>query len=282
MKKLSSSYRVKQLIFKILRILILLFLAIIILGPVLWMAFSAFKEKADISSYPPTMIPPRWTMHNINEVFRLIPIALYVKNSAIYTIVVTFFSVLFNSAAGYAFARMTFKGQNVLFTILMASMMIPFQVIMIPLFMEIFYMGLYDTFAGLVIPKFAAVIGIFFFGSFYFSLPKQLEEAGRLDGLTEFGIWLRIIMPLCKPALVTQAVLSLNACWNDLLWPLLMTNSAEKRMLPNGVLYFIGQDINDYGPTFAAGVISVIPILIIFIFGQRYFVSSIVNSGMKE
>ena len=175
-----------------------------------------------------------------------------------------------------------YLGMMALFTILMASMMIPFQVIMIPLFMEIFYMGLFDTLVGLVVPKFAAVIGIFFFRSFYFSLPKQLEEAGRIDGLTEFGIWLRIIVPLCKPALVTQAVLTLNSCWNDLLWPLLMTNNPENRMLPNGVLYFIGQDINDYGPTFAAGLISLVPILIIFLFGQKYFVSSIVNSGMKE
>jgi len=279
---IKSSYRLKQLIFRIIRVIILLFLAVLILAPILWMALSAFKERADISTYPPTFIPPRWTFFNIKEVFRLIPIAMYIKNSALYTIVVTFFSLLFNSAAGYAFARLTFKGQNVLFTILMASMMIPFQVIMIPLFMEIFYMGLFDTLVGLVVPKFAAVIGIFFFRSFYFSLPKQLEEAGRIDGLTEFGIWLRIIVPLCKPALVTQAVLSLNACWNDLLWPLLMTNNPDNRMLPNGVLYFIGQDINDYGPTFAAGLISLIPILIIFLFGQKYFVSSIVNSGMKE
>ena len=279
---IKSSYRLKQLIFRIIRVIILLFLAVIILAPILWMALSAFKERADISTYPPTFIPPRWTLFNIKEVFRLIPIAMYIKNSTLYTIVVTFFSLLFNSAAGYAFARLTFKGQNVLFTILMASMMIPFQVIMIPLFMEIFYMGLFDTLVGLVVPKFAAVIGIFFFRSFYFSLPKQLEEAGRIDGLTEFGIWLRIIVPLCKPALVTQAVLSLNACWNDLLWPLLMTNNPDNRMLPNGVLYFIGQDINDYGPTFAAGLISLIPILIIFLFGQKYFVSSIVNSGMKE
>lgn len=279
---IKSSYRLKQLIFRIIRIVILLFLAVLILAPILWMALSAFKERADISTYPPTFFPPRWTLFNIKEVFRLIPIAMYIKNSVMYTVVVTFFSLLFNSAAGYAFARLTFKGQNVLFTILMASMMIPFQVIMIPLFMEIFYMGLFDTLVGLVVPKFAAVIGIFFFRSFYFSLPKQLEEAGRIDGLTEFGIWLRIIVPLCKPALVTQAVLTLNSCWNDLLWPLLMTNNPENRMLPNGVLYFIGQDINDYGPTFAAGLISLVPILIIFLFGQKYFVSSIVNSGMKE
>ena len=166
---IKSSYRLKQLIFRIIRIVILLFLAVLILAPILWMALSAFKERADISTYPPTFFPPKWTLFNIKEVFRLIPIAMYIKNSVMYTVVVTFFSLLFNSAAGYAFARLTFKGQNVLFTILMASMMIPFQVIMIPLFMEIFYMGLFDTLVGLVVPKFAAVIGIFFFRSFYFS-----------------------------------------------------------------------------------------------------------------
>lgn len=276
------TYKTKNIFGGIIKYIVLLFLALVILFPVLWMFLSAFKPENLISTYPPTIIPPTWTTQNFKDVFRIIPVWTYIQNTVIYTVIVTFFSLVFNSMAGYAFARMNFKGKDVIFTILMASMMIPFQVIMIPLFMEIFYMGMFDTFAGLVIPKFAAVIGVFFMRSFFFGLPKQLEEAGRIDGLTEFGIFFRIILPLCKPAVVTQAVLSLNACWNDLLWPLLMTNSPEKRMLANGIIYFVGQNINEYAPAFAAGVISVVPILIIFLFGQKYFVSSIVSTGMKE
>lgn len=279
---IKSSCRLKNIICFVLKYAVTCFLAIIILLPVCWMALSAFKIRTDISSFPPTFIPPKWTMANFKDVFRLIPVGIYIRNTVIYTVTCTIFSLFFNSMAGYAFARIEFKGKNILFAILMASMMIPFQVIMIPLFMEIFYMGLYDTFAGLVVPKFAAVVGIFFFRSFFFGLPKQLEEAGRIDGLTEFGIFIRIILPLSKPAVVTQAVLTVNACWNDLLWPLLMTNSPDKRMLANGILYFVGQNINEYGPAFAAGVIAVIPIFVIFLFGQKYFVNSIVSTGMKE
>lgn len=266
----------------ILKNLFLLLLALLILLPVLWMCFSAFRPADQITVFPPQFFPRKWTLDNFTGVMKKIPVVRYIINTLVYTVVVTGVSVLFNAMAGYAFARIEFKGKNVIFTILMASMMIPFQVIMIPLFMELFVMNMFDTFAGLVVPKFAAVVGIFFMRSFFFTLPKELEEAGRLDGLTEFGIFFRIMLPLCKSALVTQAVLSITGCWNDLLWPLLMTNSPEKRMLANGIIYFVGQNVNEYGPAFAAGVISVIPLFLVFVFGQKYFVNSIVSTGMKE
>lgn len=262
--------------------LFLLLLALLILLPVLWMVFSAFRPVDQITIYPPDFFPKAWTMQNFVDVFRILPITTYLRNTLIYSVVITVVSLLFNSMAGYAFARIRFKGKNVIFTMLMASMMIPFQVIMIPLFMEIFFMGLYDTYPGLFLPRFAAVIGIFFMRSFFTTLPKQLEEAGRVDGLSEYGIFFRIMLPLCKSALMTQAVLSLTGCWNDLLWPLLMTNSPDKRMLANGILYFVGQNVNEYGPAFAAGVVSVVPLFIVFVAGQKYFVNSIVSTGLKD
>lgn len=275
-------YRVKEGAYQGAVFIFLSILALTVLLPVLWMVFSAFRPPNQITIYPPNFFPRSWTFFNFTEVFRLIPIGRYVINTVVYAVVVTAVSLLFNSMAGYAFARMDFKGKNVLFTILMASMMIPFQVIMIPLFMEIFFMGLFGTYIGLFLPKFAAVIGIFFMRSFFATLPKQLEEAGRIDGLSEFGIFFRIMLPLCKSALMTQAVLSLTGCWNDLLWPLLMTNDPSRRMLANGVIYFVGQDVTDYGPAFAAGVISVLPLFFVFVFGQKYFVGSIVSTGLKD
>ncbi len=266
----------------IVKNLFLLILTLLILLPVLWMCFSAFRPSDQITVYPPHFFPSTWSLENFKDVMEMIPVVRYITNTFIYTVVVTGVSVLFNAMAGYAFARIEFKGKNVIFTILMASMMIPFQVIMIPLFMELFKMGMFDTFAGLVVPKFAAVVGIFFMRSFFFTLPKQLEEAGRIDGLSEFGIFFRIMLPLCKSAIVTQAVLSITGCWNDLLWPLLMTNSPDKRMLANGIIYFVGQNVNEYGPAFAAGVVSVVPLFLVFVFGQQYFVNSIVSTGIKE
>lgn len=277
-----NKHKVKEAVYQVIVFIILAILALTILLPVLWMLLSAFRQPNQITVYPPQFFPREWTLFNFTEVFRLIPIGRYIMNTVIYAVVVTAISLLFNSMAGYAFARMNFKGKNVLFTILMASMMIPFQVIMIPLFMEIFFMGMFDTYAGMFIPKFAAVIGIFFMRSFFTTLPKQLEEAGRIDGLTEYGIFFRLMLPLCKSALMTQAVLSLTGCWNDLLWPLLMTNTPERRMLSNGIIYFTGQNVTEYGPAFAAGVISVVPLFVVFVFGQKYFVNSIVSTGLKD
>ena len=279
--KRTVLYQARMLFWQILRYALLILMALLVLLPVLWMCFSAFRPADQITSYPPTFFPRSWTVTNFIDVWKTLPIGTYILNTFTYTIVVTAISVVLNSMAGYAFARIDFKGKNVIFTVLMASMMIPFQVIMIPLFMELFFMGLYNTFTGLVLPKIAAVVGIFFMRSFYFTLPRELEEAGRIDGLSEFGIFWRIMFPLCKSAAITQAVLTLTGCWNDLLWPLLMTSSPEKRMLANGIIYFVGQNVNDYGPAFAAGFISVLPLFIVFLFGQKYFVDSIVSSGVK-
>jgi multiple sugar transport system permease protein len=276
-----NAYKFKRILTKTPSMIFRLFMAILILLPIGWMFFSAFKTDKDIFIYPPIFFPITWTMLQFETVVKLIPILNYFKNTLIFASTLTISCVFLNSLAGYAFARMSFKGKNAMFTLLMASMMIPFQVIMIPLFIQINLMGLLDTFPGLVIPRMASVIGIFFMRSFFTTLPKQLEEAGRIDGLHEMGIFFRIMMPLCGPAVITQGVLTLNASWNDLLWPLLMTNSPEKRMLSNGVSFFIGQDTEMYGPAFAAGVISVIPLLLVFIFAQKYFVSSIVASGIK-
>ena len=261
--------------------LLKLFLALLILLPVGWMFCSAFRPAKRIIMFPPEFFPRIVSTENFATVFKSIPILTYFRNTVIFSMAVTFTSLLINSLAGYAFARIDFKGKNLVFTLLMASMMIPFQVIMIPLFMEIHFMGMLDTYAGLIVPRMANVIGIFFMRSFFATLPKQLEEAGRLDGLREIGIFFRIMLPNCGAAIATQVVLALNANWNELLWPLLMTTSAEKRMLSNGICYFIGQNTIQYGPAFAAGVISVIPLLIAFAFGQKYFVSSIVSSAIK-
>ena len=280
--RLKTSRHLSHTVILVLKYALLICMGLVVLLPVLWMSLSAFRPADQITIYPPNFFPTSFVTDNFLDVTDEIPILTYIANTAKYAIVVTAVSLLFNSMAAYAFARISFKGKNVIFTVLIASMMIPFQVIMIPLFMELHFMGLYDTYAGLIIPKCAAVVGIFFMRSFFYTLPRQLEEAGRLDGLTEFGIFFRIILPLCKSALITQVVLTLTGCWNDLLWPLLMISSPEKRMLSNGIVYFVGQNINEYGPAFAAGVVSIIPLLIMFILGQKYFVNSIVSTGMKE
>ncbi len=280
-KRISPVAQAVAVFGRILAITFLALLVLLILAPVVWMFLSAFRPPDQIVEYPPRFFPKNYVVQNFKDVYKMIPVNKYILNSFIFSGTVTLGSTLLNSMAGYAFARMQFKGKNVLFMMFMASMMIPFQVIMIPLFMIVFYMGMLDTYRGLIIPQLAGVGGIFFLRSFFITLPAQLEEAGRLDGLTEFGIFFRIMLPLCKTALMTQAVLSFSGCWNNLLWPLLITSSNDRRMLANGIMYFVGQNTVNYGPAFAAGVISVFPLLVLFIFGQKYFVNSIVSSGIK-
>ncbi len=277
-----SKRRIVQLLRRLPGIVIKLLLALMILLPIGWMFCSSLRPSDQIIMYPPEFFPSTVSLENFSNVINTIPIWLYFKNTVLFSGSVTILSVLINSLAGYAFARIDFKGKNAIFTLLMASMMIPFQVIMIPLFMELHFIRLLDTYTGLIIPRIANVIGIFFMRSFFATLPKQLEEAGRVDGLREIGIFFRIMLPNCGAAIATQVILALNANWNELLWPLLMTSSADKRMLSNGICYFVGQNTIQYGAAFAAGVISVLPLLVIFIFGQKYFVNSIVSSAVKE
>lgn len=274
-------HKVKRLISRIPGLAFQIFMVILIILPTGWMFLSSFRPASQMYVYPPDFFPKVWTLQNYKDVIKLIPIIRYFMNTLLFSVVITAGSALLNSMAAYAFARMQFKGKNILFTILIASMMVPFQVIMIPLYMEMTYMGLVDTLAGLMLPRLAAVTGIFFMRAYFTTLPKELEEASRIDGLREFGIYFRIMLPLCGPALITQIVLTFNMCWNDLLWPLLMVSSPEKRMLSNGIAYFIGQNLAQYGPAFASGVISVAPLLVLFLFGQKYFVNSIVSSGIK-
>ena len=183
--------------------------------------------------------------------------------------------------AGYAFARYNFKGKDIIFVIFLATMMIPFQVIMIPSFLEVHALGMYDNYAGLIIPKIAAAYWIFMMRSAFSGLPKELEEAARIDGLSEFGIYARIMMPLIKPALVTLIILSVNGNWNDLLWPLIITSNSKMRTLSNGLALFVGARTIEYGAAFAGAAISLVPMLVLYIFGQKYFVEGQATSGLK-
>jgi multiple sugar transport system permease protein len=159
--------------------------------------------------------------------------------------------------------------------------MIPFQVLLVPSYLIIHYLGWLDTYAGLIVPGLAGVFGVFMVRGFFLKLPVELEDAGRVDGLREFGIFFRIMLPQCVPVLVTLAVFTLNGCWNDLLWPLLITSTNDMRTLTIGIVSFVGLNTTDYGPAMAGSVISMLPIFILFMVGQKYFVESIATTGLK-
>ena len=275
------SVRLKRRIAGIPIFLLLLLVALIVLVPVVWMMISSFKPAKEIISYPPTFFFKQFSLENYVRLSKRLKIFDYIKNSLVYASLTSLPSVFICSLAGYAFARYQFKGRNVLFILVLATMMIPFQVIMIPLFLVVKTMGMYDTYTGLVLPKLAVAISIFMMRSAFIALPKELEEAGRIDGVTEFGLYWKIMLPLVTPTMITMLILGINASWNDLMWPLLVTGSTKMRTLANGLALFIGSDTSEYGPAFAGALYSILPMLVLYIIGQRYFVEGTVTSGLK-
>ncbi|MGC6769349.1 carbohydrate ABC transporter permease [Enterococcus sp. LJL128] len=267
---------------KILSTIGMILVLCIIAFPFLWLIISSFKYEKDIISFPPKIFADKYTLDNYIKVWSTIPLLDYIKNTVIFAGGTVITSVFFDSLAGYAFARMNFKGKSALFYFVLLTMMIPFQVFMIPLFIEVNLMGLLDTYAGLIIPRMTTAFGIFMMRSFFITLPNSLEEAARIDGLNEFKIFWKIMLPLSKPTLLSLGIFTLMNSWNDLLYPLILTSSSKMRTLPAGLALFTGQNISFYGPVMAGTVISMLPLLIIYIFAQKYFVQGTAMSGMKE
>lgn len=272
----------KQKTKKIVGKLILCVVILLVAFPFLWLLISSFKYEKDIISFPPKIFADRYTLENYTKVWTTIPLMDYIKNTVIFAGGVVITSVFFDSLAGYAFARMHFKGKSAFFYFVMITMMIPFQVFMIPLYMEVNFLGIIDSYPGLIIPRMTTAFGIFMMRSFFITLPKDLEEAARIDGLNEFNIFLKIMLPLSKPTMLSLGIFTLMNSWNDLLYPLIMTTSSKMRTLPAGLALFTGQNISFYGPVMAGTVISMLPLLIIYMFAQKYFVQSTAMSGMKE
>jgi multiple sugar transport system permease protein len=253
----------------------------IVLYPFLWLAISTFKVDSVIVKFPPTFFALAYTASSYVKVWQSIPLLDFLKNTVIFAGSVTVISVLFDSMAGYAFARFNFKGKGYLFTLILVTMMIPFQVLMIPLFIEVYKLGILNTYAGLIMPRMADAFGIFLMRAFFVSLPKELEEAARVDGYSEFQIFFRIMLPLSTPALITLGIINLMGNWNDLLYPLMLTSTTKMRTISAGLALFVGQRTLEYGPTLAAAAIALLPLLIVYIFAQRYFVQGIATSGLK-
>ena len=268
-------------ILSVLRITVCVFFALLIIVPILWVILSSFRLTKDFLTAEPTLIPPTFTMEHYVTLFTRLDVMRYIINTLVYAVTRTAGNVFFCTMAAYAFGRMQFKGKNLLFTLCLATMMIPFQVLLVPSYLIIHYLGWIDTYAGLIVPGLAGVFGVFMIRGFFLKLPAELEDAGRIDGLREFGIFFRIMLPQCLPVLVTLTVFTLNGCWNDLLWPLLVTTSDKMRTLTIGIVSFIGLNTTSYGPAMAGATISMLPIFILFMFGQKYFVEGIATTGLK-
>lgn len=260
---------------------ILLVGAAVFAYPFLWMFASSLKPEIEIGGF--SLISAHFNFNNYAEVFQRIPIARALINSIFVSMSTTASAVIFGSLVGYALSRMNFRGRNGLYALILFTMMIPFQVTLIPQYVLMVKLGLTDTYLALIAPTMISALGIIMFRQFFLNFPQALIDAARIDGCTNIGIIFKVIWPVSKPIVVTVALLSFMASWNDVLWPIIVIRDRSLMTLPQIVtLFTIGGEAEALlGLQLAAATLLALPIILIYIFFQRYFIESMVSSGIK-
>ena len=261
--------------------LVLLPLAILMIVPLLWMLVTSIETLNETRHFPPILVPHIVRLQNYSDVLQQAPFARWFLNTLVVTVVVVVGNLFFCSLAGYAFARIKFFGREAAFLLVLATLMIPFQVIMIPTFLIVRKLGLIDTLGALIVPNLAGAFGIFLLRQFFRSLPIELEEAARIDGASRLGVLFKIILPLSGPVLATVAVVTFLWTWNDFLWPLVTLYSPNNYTLQLGLTTFQGAHQTNTHLLMAANVMSVLPVLVLFFAAQRFFIRGIATSGLK-
>ncbi|MBW3111447.1 carbohydrate ABC transporter permease [Rossellomorea aquimaris] len=268
---------------KVEKLFIILLLAlggIIVSVPFIWMISSSFKPESEVLQIPPSLIPENPTLENYVNLFESMNFGVYLRNTLI-IVLFSFVGLFFNAMAGYGFAKYQFKGREKIFYIVLATMMIPAQVTMIPVYLILNEMGLTNTMTGIVLPGLAAAFSIFLFRQFMTTIPTDLIEAARLDGAGEFYIFFRLIVPIAKPIFAVQGILTFIGAWNSFLWPLIIANDESLYTLSVGLSLLQGQYANNFGLQMAGAAFMVVPIIIIFSFFQKYIVEGFTMSGIK-
>jgi multiple sugar transport system permease protein len=255
---------------------------IIMVVPCVWMVLSSFKGQAELAQIPPTWIPLSPTLSNFSKLFTELNFPRYFMNSGILAVSITILNLLFCSMLGYALAKIKFAGKNALFLLVLATLMIPSAVTLVPLFVLMSKLQLVNTLIAVILPESATALGVFLMRQFMLEIPDELLEAARVDGASEFFIFWRIVLPLTTPALATLAILTFLASWNDFLWPLIVLTNDQQYNLPVAIATFaIGEHGTDYGLLLAGAVVVVTPIILIFLLLQRYFTQGITMTGLK-
>ncbi|RED61911.1 carbohydrate ABC transporter permease [Cohnella phaseoli] len=255
---------------------------ILFIFPFLWMALTSFKTPQEIFQWPPRMFPKEWSFSNYQEVLTAVPLLRMLLNSLFVAVAVTAGTLLFSSLAAYSFARLRFKGKDLLFSMYLGTMMVPLMVTLIPTFVIMRKLGMVDTYYALIVPGFFGnAFGTFLLRQFFMTIPRQLDEAARIDGCGYFGIYSRILMPLMKPALASLFIFTFMGVWNDFLWPLVVIQTESVKTITLGLASFQGLYTTKYHLLMAAAMISVLPVLVAYISSQRYFIEGITLTGLK-
>ena len=282
-ERLRKQARAKRTISLTLSYVALALVTFLMIFPLIIVVIVSFTPNAVTQTWPPKIIPSAWTLDNYTSLFQRLPIGRELLNTIVFAVAVTIISVFFDSLAAYGLSRVDFKGRGILLAVLIATMMIPAMALLIPVYKLLGSMGLVNSYLGIIIPRMADVGGIFLLRQFFISIPKDLDNAARIDGAGEFRIFAQIILPNAVPAILTVGMFNFMGNWNDLLWPLIMTSKPETRTITAGLAMLTGHgsSVTPYGVVMAGALISALPLLIVFFFVQKRFVEGIAMTGMK-
>ena len=282
-ERLRKQARAKRTISLTLSYVALALVTFLMIFPLIIVVIVSFTPNAVTQTWPPKIIPSAWTLDNYTSLFQRLPIGRELLNTIVFAGAVTIISVFFDSLAAYGLSRVDFKGRGILLAVLIATMMIPAMALLIPVYKLLGSMGLVNSYLGIIIPRMADVGGIFLLRQFFISIPKDLDNAARIDGAGEFRIFAQIILPNAVPAILTVGMFNFMGNWNDLLWPLNMTSKPETRTITAGLAMLTGHgsSVTPYGVVMAGALISALPLLIVFFFVQKRFVEGIAMTGMK-
>jgi multiple sugar transport system permease protein len=256
-------------------------LAAVTIAPLLWMLSASFMPTGEANTWPPRFFPSRPTIEHYVTLFTRLELARYSVNSAIVALGTTAISLVVNATAGYAFAKLRFRERERLFRFLLGALVIPAQVAMLPLFLLLKFMGLVNTYWGVMIPGMASILGIFLIRQYALSIPDDLLDAARLDGAGELRIFTSIVLPVIAPVLVTLGIFTFMATWNDFMWPLIVLSDDARYTLPVAVANLSGEHVQDTELMMAAAVVTIIPVLLAFLVLQRFYIQGILAGSVK-
>jgi multiple sugar transport system permease protein len=261
---------------------VLLVISILTVLPLVWMLSVSLMSPGESSTFPPPLWPSRATLANYRELFTHAGLGRYLLNSVVLTAGVTLGSLLFNVAAGYAFAKLRFAGRDRIFKLLLGALVIPSQVAMVPLFLLLRHLGLVNTYGGIIVPALASIFGIFVVRQYALTIPDDMLEAARIDGASELRIFRSIVVPVLRPIVVTLAVFTSLAAWNDFMWPLIVLNDMDLYTLPVALASLSREHVQDNELMMAGAVLTTLPVLLVFLALQRYYIRGLTFGSLKE
>ena len=277
----AAGIRIKRGLLYIVKYGTILFLLFIFIAPLYWMVATSLKVGADIQAWPPQWIPHEITLDSYKQAISVIPFGRLFFNSIVIGVITVVGNVFGCTMASYTLVRKKFKGKNIVFLLIVSSMMLPTHIRLIPLYLMCLKLNLVNTYLGIALPTLVTGFGVFMMRQFIMGMPKEVEDAARVDGLSEWGILWKIVLPMCRPAVISLSIFAFTWSFEDFLWPLIVTSESTMRPLPVGITLFQGLVVYEWGPVMALATLTILPVLVVYLLLQKYFVTGMTAGAVK-